>query len=303
MKKIVFVAKHNRSFVKNDKRILSKHYKVTTETSRKSIKNADIVYCWFASTHSIKPMIYALWYGKPFIVVTGGYDVAYLPGEHSYGLATSPILKHIPKYILKHSKLILTVSDFNTREVERLTKNPSIVCIPNSIAVSTKKEYKKEKKVITVGYIDDVSYHRKGIDRFIKTAELMPDVDFYIVGKVVTRYMPKKLPSNLQLTGYVGNLQEWYKKSWVYCQLSRYESFGLSVIESMNYGCIPVVFNAGALPEIVGKYGIISNSEDTLVKDINNALSMKQKPGLVDWLSQFDNKHREKKIIEAIESL
>ena len=303
LKKIVFVAKHNRSFVKNDKRMLSKHYKITTDTSRKSIKNADMVYCWFASTHAIKPLIYARWYDKPFVVVTGGYDVAYLPGKHSYGLATSHILKHIPKYILKHSSLILTVSDFNTQETKRLTKNHNMVCIPNSIVVNPTRVYKKENIVITVGYVDDVSYHRKGIDRFIKAAELMPDVNFYIIGKVKTRYMPKKLPSNLQMMGYVDNLEEWYKKARVYCQFSRYESFGLSVIEAMNYGCIPVVFNAGALPEIVGEYGIISNSEDSLDKDIYNALSMKQKPGLVDWLSQFDNKHREKKIIEVIENL
>lgn len=41
-------------------------------------------------------------------------------------------------------------------------------------------------------------------------------------------------------------------------------AFGVSVVEAMSYGCIPVVFNAYALPEIVGRNGyIVCNFNDT----------------------------------------
>jgi glycosyltransferase involved in cell wall biosynthesis len=42
----------------------------------------------------------------------------------------------------------------------------------------------------------------------------------------------------------------------VYVQASRHEGFGLSLAEAMLAGCVPVVTDVGALPEVVGDVGV-----------------------------------------------
>jgi glycosyltransferase involved in cell wall biosynthesis len=71
-------------------------------------------------------------------------------------------------------------------------------------------------------------------------------------------------------------LQNYYKKAKIYCQFSRSESFGVSVVEAMYFGCVPFVTNAGGLPEIVGKNGIIANRNpiDILSKNIIDTLNL-----------------------------
>jgi glycosyltransferase involved in cell wall biosynthesis len=48
-----------------------------------------------------------------------------------------------------------------------------------------------------------------------------------------------------------------FKTAKVYCQLSYTESFCVAVLEAMACGCIPVVTDRDALPEVVGNVGFI----------------------------------------------
>jgi glycosyltransferase involved in cell wall biosynthesis len=61
----------------------------------------------------------------------------------------------------------------------------------------------------------------------------------------------------------------------VYVQLSYYESFCMALAEAMLAGCIPVVVNRGALPEVVGDTGFVVpyNDLQQAARAIENALS------------------------------
>lgn len=305
-KKIVFVAKHNRSFVNQDHDILSRHYDVTRDVTKDTIRDCDAVYCWFASLHAINPLKWAKRYNKPFIVVAGGYDVAYSPGKHPYGLATSPFFRGVPKRILKDAARILAVSKYTLGEVQRLTDNPNVLYVPNGIPLNTHTlfdEY-KEDIAITVGFIDKVSYWRKGLDRFISTARLSPEYQFYHIGKIEEKVLPRKdMPGNLHFLGYVDDLDEWYRKARVYCQLSRYESFGMSVIEAMNFGAVPLVMNSAALPEVVGDYGVVVEHPGDLPLELGKAMKTPVKPGVRLWLRQYDIDVRERRIVEIVDGV
>lgn len=60
------------------------------------------------------------------------------------------------------------------------------------------------------------------------------------------------------------------QQSDVYCQVSRYEGFGVAIAEAMACGCPVIVSRAGAVPEVVGDCGVYV--DDLSVDAIDAAL-------------------------------
>jgi glycosyltransferase involved in cell wall biosynthesis len=112
--------------------------------------------------------------------------------------------------------------------------------IPNFIDASMCdiKLPQKENLVVTA-VCSKHAYAYKGIPIFKRVSGMIP--------------YESKILENLQREEYEDNL----KRAKVYCQLSRDETFGISLVEAMACGCVPVVNDKGALPWIVGDSGII----------------------------------------------
>jgi len=70
----------------------------------------------------------------------------------------------------------------------------------------------------------------------------------------------------------VGNL---YRKAKIIIMPSTIESYGLVALEAMAYGCVPIVSNNTALPEVVGDAGVIfeNGSHEDLVTKLSLLLS------------------------------
>ncbi len=73
-----------------------------------------------------------------------------------------------------------------------------------------------------------------------------------------------KLDSKVILTGFLSqnDLVHLYKKASVLALPSRYEGFGLPLLEAMSCGVPVVASNAASIPEIVGDAGILLDADD-----------------------------------------
>jgi glycosyltransferase involved in cell wall biosynthesis len=68
----------------------------------------------------------------------------------------------------------------------------------------------------------------------------------------------------VELTGWASDedLLDWYRRASIYVQASRHEGFGLAVAEAMLAGCVPVVLDVTAMPEVVGDAGVLVSSQE-----------------------------------------
>ena len=118
----------------------------------------------------------------------------------------------------------------------------------------------KEREALTVGAIDHTTLVQKGQLPFVEAARLLPDVRFTFAGKWLddsVEQLRARAGENVEFTGWLSDedLHGAYRRAAVYVQASRHEGFGLAVAEAMLAGCVPVVMNVTAMPEVVGDAG------------------------------------------------
>jgi len=127
-----------------------------------------------------------------------------------------------------------------------------IAIIPNAIADSmpaNRKHVFGRKTIIAVGRLeDDVKQFSILIRAFAAIRHKYPDWKIRIIGGDVDGSEKKyrelihqlDLVEQVELIGELGNLHEQYSDAAFLCHPSRYEGFGLVVLESYSYG-LPVV--------------------------------------------------------------
>jgi glycosyltransferase involved in cell wall biosynthesis len=324
--KIAFIYYHFSSFVRQDFEILSRHFQVEKVNYRKpldvlriagSIWRSDVSFTWFASGHSFLAVLLSKMMGKKSIVIAGGYDVAFAP-EICYGQYT--LGWHKRKYAdfaLKNTDLVLAVSEFTKAEAIACAKPKKIEVIYNAIDISKfrpaseNEERTREDLVLTVASGLKNVIKLKGLDVFVQAAAHLPEVKFLVLGlSNDDRETLKGIQSsnNVEFRGYVNQeeLISYYQKAKIYCQLSYRESFGVALAEAMACGCVPVVTDRGALPEVVGDVGFIATYGDieSTVFSIKNALSTNNGSRARARIEEiFSQSMRESRLLYTIESL
>ena len=324
--KILFVGRMPLSFVRHDYEILSKHFNVNAIeppktklewlkypfTVTKALYHSDLSFSWFAGWHSLFPVMISKIFRKKSVVVVGGYDAAYVP-EINYGAFTN-IKERIPaKFVLKHTDLLLPVSQFTMNEVLSKVKPKSIKLIYNGIDMDKfKSNGEKEDVVITVGDIKKSNLKRKGIENFVRVASQFPDIPFVVIGKFKDNaigYLSTLASPNVTFTGFVSDeeLIRWYQKAKVVCQLSYYEAFGLAPAEGMACGCIPVATKerTGMLEFIRGDglyvlYGDLQKTANAIKKALNDMDKSKRARKQIEL---FSLKRRENELVKIINTL
>lgn len=321
MMKIALIYYDYSSFVRQDRNILARHFEVERVNYRhlanvvkilSAVWKCDASFSWFAAGHSFAAVLFSKLFSKKSIVIAGGYDVASVP-EIDYGQFTLCWSRRfMTGFSLKHADLVLPVSEFTKKEVLRWAKPKKIEVVYNGIDIKCfPAGDKKEDLVITVGGVSHSNLKRKGLETFVKSARLVPEARFVVIGKELDDSIDElKLiaSSNVSFTGYVPDdeLLSWYQRARVYVQVSAYESFGMSLAEAMLCECVPVVTERGALPEVVGDTGyyVPYGSPEATAEAIEKALSSKKGVEARKRVEErFSLRKREERLRSLLESL
>jgi glycosyltransferase involved in cell wall biosynthesis len=292
--KVFFVHSGSETFVKIDHDLLISMFEVLDfHALRKfpykiaeywnGVREADVVFCWFASWNCFWALLLAKIFNKPSLMVIGGYDVANLPVA-DYGHQRGGLKKWIGRWAMKLTDILIPISHFSQQEAEinaGINANHMkmiYIGVPDAFAAMPKMV--KERMALTVGNVEWHNLKRKGLEPFVYAAAHLPDVKFVVVGAWVDNsieYLRSIASDNVTFTGQISKeeLLEYYRRASVYVQASLHEGFGLSVAEAMLAGCIPVTTRAGSLPEVVGECGIYCDlpEQSVVAKRVEEALN------------------------------
>jgi glycosyltransferase involved in cell wall biosynthesis len=311
------------SFVERDLRVIRSQYPVVSRQLRHNnplrfvadvywAARSDVLYFWFASLR-IAPLV---WFGsllsKKIVIVVGGYEAANLP-DINYGSARRPTSRAVVRFMLRRAVRVLAVSRASLDSIVKNLEVPRkrITLIYHGFADSAGElRGAREKLVVTIGAVNEITWLRKGLKEFFEVAALMPDVRFVHIGPVeldIEKKLGAKLSDNVILQGEVpfSHLGDYLGSAKVCFQLSRHESFGCAVADAMLFGLIPVVSDLYSLPEVVGDCGIIVKSYDLdrIAGAVREALAMPDSEAnrCRQWiLTQFSETKRAESVLGVL---
>ena len=278
-KRILFVHSGKASFVAIDREILAERYEVEDlyQPGRwpnplkvvRGVLRADLVFGWFASWHTFFPITLAWLLRKPSVMIVGGFDTANMP-DIGYGYQQGGLRRSASRLIMRSATRLITNSSYSLSEIQRNTPIP-----PSRVTVVHhgvpdpfgRAGAHKERLALTVGAIDHTTLVQKGQIPFVEAARHLPDLRFTFAGKWLdgsVEELRARAGENVRFTGWLSDedLQATYRRAAVYVQASRHEGFGLAVAEAMLAGCLPVVMNVTAMPEVVGDAGVLIESQE-----------------------------------------
>jgi glycosyltransferase involved in cell wall biosynthesis len=276
--RLLYVHSRKASFVAIDRDILAERFEIEDlyQPGRlpnlvkviRGVLRADLVFGWFASWHTFFPITLAWLLRKPSVLIVGGFDTANMP-DIAYGYQQGGLRRWASRWIMRRAGRLITNSSYSLSEIERNTPiEPSRVTVvhhgvPDPFGDAASE---KERIALTVGAIDRGTLVQKGQLPFVQAARELPDVGFVFAGKWLDEAVEQLravAPPNVEFTGWLSDedLHGLYRRAAVYVQASRHEGFGLAVAEAMLAGCVPVVVNATAMPEVVGDAGVLIESQ------------------------------------------
>jgi glycosyltransferase involved in cell wall biosynthesis len=275
MARVLFVYSRRNTFTRIDLEALRRRFEVEEylqEGARPrmreltaKLRRCDVVFGWFASWHTLAALPLARMLGKPSVLVTGGFDTASVP-EIGYGSMQDPIRRWRTRVTVRRATRLITNSRYLQGEIERnLGIPPQRVRVvyhglPDRFGAAEPPRHERPV-ALTVAVVHRWNLERKGLRAFTEAAALAPEADFVVVGKwaddAIDELRAIAAP-NVTFTGFLSDeeLDREFLRADVYVLASWHEGFGLAAAEGMLAGCVPVVTEAGALPEVVGDTGV-----------------------------------------------
>jgi glycosyltransferase involved in cell wall biosynthesis len=209
-----------------------------------------------------------------------------------YFLYINKVAKSFRKLYYSSDFLVLLSKRF-IPDFIRLYKVPNdkIVAIGNpasfGIYASNDDVLTKSKTVLIVARFDERSKRLLlALKIWKKVSLLYPDWNLDIVGfgRALPVYESYIKRFNIRGVSFLGKQAplEYYRKASIFMMTSAFEGWGMTIVEAMQLGCVPIVMNSfGSLCDIVdsGKNGIIvdNNDVDGFVKALRDLIENRTK--------------------------
>lgn len=205
----------------------------------------------------------------------------------------------------------VTQSQFTQQEIKEKS-GISLPIIYPPVNINSWKSEQKQEKVVSIGRFSP----EKNQHTTLAIAKKCPSLPFVLIGKIDhQKYFNKlkKLINEQNITNVTIKTNLSHKELIKEVSTAQYfisttieEHFGISVVEAIAAGCIPIAHNSGGPKEIITHDNLLFNSESEAVNIIQNLQKKenKEKTALVAQLrkniSQFDEEHFTKKMLEYL---
>jgi glycosyltransferase involved in cell wall biosynthesis len=180
-----------------------------------------------------------------------------------------------PRFAKKASK-ILTVSEYTRKDIQEQYQIPAekITTVYNGCADVFHPGTLSEQKATRIQYTGGVKYFlyagaiqpRKNLENLLKAYTLFREkhpetVKLVLTGRkawnfesVIQTYRDMPFREDVIFTGYVNDseLNRLYQASIALCYVSRFEGFGLPLLEAMHAETALITCNTSSLPEVAG---------------------------------------------------
>ena len=284
--RVLYVVPRRNTFTDIDRAVLAERYDLTEYYQPgprpnvpeliSKLRRCDVVFAWFASWHSFAALSAARLLRKPSVLVVGGFDTAREP-DINYGWQRGGVRQIVSRRTMRMATRLVTNSYSSLAEIET-----NVGLDPRRVAViyhgltdrfSNGGQVGRDRLALSVGVVRHRNLERKGLLPFVRAAAYLPDVEFVLAGNwrdEAIDLLRREATANVTFTGYLedADLDALFGRAAVYVQASRHEGFGLSLAEAMLAGCVPVVTEAGSLPEVVGDVGVkIPQPDPELIAD------------------------------------
>ncbi len=184
---------------------------------------------------------------------------------HFHGAWPPPLFRKCWKYILRHTDCCIACSSFARDELLKVMPGTAIDVVYNGVDVgrfspgtsSFDPECAYDPGCLKVGTVARLS-RNKGTDLLCRIAgELRGEVEFFLAGPADTGFSEELErmadAPNIHLLGPISQrlIPEFYRFLDCFVLPSRFEAFGLTILEAMASGCAVIATRVGGIPEII----------------------------------------------------
>lgn len=193
--------------------------------------------------------------------------------------------------LIKNLKKLDMMVVLSENDRKSWTEISNVLVMPNPLPFKiSETPFPKKQQVIAVGrYV-----HEKGFDLLLESWKYVyakhPGWQLVIYGTGATDQYKKQaqelgIDKVCQFNGAVKNIQEKYAESSIYALSSRFEGFGMVIIEAMSH-CVPVV----SFDCPYGPKAIITNRKDGFLVENGNTQQLAER---ICYLIEHDKKRKE----------
>ncbi len=215
-------------------------------------------------------------YHKPITCVVTVLDLIPVVSEYKEHSFFQQKLYNLSVRNIKSADAIIAISDWTKKElVKYFNINPDKIFV---IPLAVDKEFKpyniakdtEEKRILYVGS----ERPRKNLGVLLEALSLIIRTDSKItltkIGasqslsarkSFIRTARHKKVHNNINMLNYVDDIVSEYNKADIFVFPSKYEGFGLPVLEAMACGCPVICSSATSLPEVGGESVLYFNPD------------------------------------------